>query len=69
MPLARYTRHVAISNRHLLEIGDDHVRFRRKNYREDGSARPKVMRPRPAEFMHRFLLHVLPVAFHSGLSG
>jgi hypothetical protein len=62
--LARYTHRVAISNRRLLEIGDDHVSFRWKDYCEDGSARSKVMRLAPAEFMRRFLLHVLPVGFH-----
>ena len=62
--LARYTHRVAISNRRLLEIGDDHVSFRWKDYREDGSAKSKVMRLAPAEFMRRFLLHVLPAGFH-----
>jgi hypothetical protein len=62
--LARYTHRVAISNRRLLEVGDDHVSFRWKDYREDGSARSKVMRLTPAEFMRRFLLHVLPDGFH-----
>ena len=62
--LARYTHRVAISNRRLLEIGDDHVSFRWKDYREDGSARSKVMRLTPTEFMRRFLLHVLPDGFH-----
>ena len=62
--LARYTHRVAISNRRLIEIGDDHVSFRWKDYREDGSARSKVMRLPPGEFMRRFLLHVLPDGFH-----
>ena len=62
--LARYTHRVAISNRRLLEIGDDHVSFRWKDYREDGKARMKVMRLAPAEFMRRFLMHVLPDGFH-----
>lgn len=62
--LARYTHRVAISNRRLIEIGDDHVSFRWKDYREDGSARSKVMRLAPGEFMRRFLLHVLPDGFH-----
>jgi hypothetical protein len=37
--LARYTHRVAISNRRLIEIGDDHVSFRWKDYREDGSSK------------------------------
>ena len=62
--LARYTHRVAISNRRLLEIGDDHVSFRWKDYRESGKARTKVMRLAPEEFMRRFLMHVLPDGFH-----
>lgn len=62
--LARYTHRVAISNRRLLAIEDDHVAFRWKDYREDGTARSKVMRLAPGEFMRRFLLHVLPDRFH-----
>jgi hypothetical protein len=62
--LARYTHRVAISNRRLIEIGDDHVSFRWKDYREDGSSKSKVMLLAPGEFMRRFLLHVLPDGFH-----
>src|SRR5712672_1994005 len=62
--LARYTHRVAISNRRLIEIGDQHVGFRWKDYREDGSHRSKVMRLAPEEFMRRFLLHVLADGFH-----
>ena len=62
--LARYTHRVAISNRRLLEVGDDHVSFRWKDYREDGKARMKVMRLAPGEFTRRFLMHVLPDGFH-----
>jgi len=53
--LARYTNRVAISN---------HVAFRWKDYREDGSYRSEVMPLAPHEFMRRFLLHVLPDGFH-----
>jgi Putative transposase/Transposase zinc-binding domain len=62
--LARYTHRVAISNRRLVEIEDSHVAFRWKDYREDGTARSKVMHLAPGEFMRRFLLHVLPDGFH-----
>jgi Putative transposase/Transposase zinc-binding domain len=62
--LARYTHRVAISNRRLVEIGDQYVSLRWKDYREDGSHRSKVMRLTPEEFMRRFLLHVLPNGFH-----
>ena len=62
--LARYTHRVAISNRRLIAIDDTHVSFRWKDYRDNGSRNPKVMRLAPGEFMRRFLLHVLPDGFH-----
>jgi hypothetical protein len=60
--LSRYTHRVAISNSRLLEITDEHVAFRWKDYRAKG--RSKIMRLSPAEFMRRFLMHVLPDGFH-----
>lgn len=62
--LARYTHRVAISNHRLVAIDDTHVSFRWKDYRDNGRTRSKVMRLAPAEFMRRFLLHVLPDGFH-----
>ena len=61
---ARYTHRVAIGNNRLVDVDDRHVTFRWKDYRETGSSQPKVMRLPPAEFMRRFLLHVLPDGFH-----
>jgi Putative transposase/Transposase zinc-binding domain len=60
--LARYTHRVAISNSRLLSISEGQVRFRWKDYRQDG--KPKVMTLAAGEFMRRFLLHVLPGGFH-----
>jgi hypothetical protein len=59
--LARYTHRVAISNRRILEVSDDHVRFTWKDYRSGGQKR--VMRLETTEFVRRFLLHVLPRRF------
>jgi Putative transposase/Transposase zinc-binding domain len=61
---ARYTHRVAIGNSRLVEIGDNHVAFRWKDYRETGRTRAKVMQLGVDEFIHRFLLHVLPDGFH-----
>jgi putative transposase/transposase-like zinc-binding protein len=58
--LGRYTHRVAIANSRLVAITDDAVSFLWKDYRQDG--RRKVMTLEPAEFMRRFLLHVLPPA-------
>ena len=62
--LARYTHRVAISNSRLVNLTDEHVGFRWKDYREDGVARSKIMRLPVGEFIRRFLLHVLPNGFH-----
>src|SRR5271166_6197431 len=62
--LARYTHRVAISNRRLLALDERGVTFRYKDYRQDGAARYQPMTLAPAEFIRRFLLHVLPKGFH-----
>lgn len=59
--LARYTHRVAISNRRLLSMDADMVRFRWKD-RAHGN-RDKVMQLEVCEFIRRFLLHVLPKGF------
>ena len=67
--LGGYTHRVAISNNRLVSLTDDHVRFRYKDYAHGN--RRKVMALDPAEFIRRFLLHVLPTGFmrirHYGL--
>jgi hypothetical protein len=62
--LSRYTHRVAISNRRLIAADDGGVSFRWKDYRIDGPERWKTMTLPPAEFIRRFLLHVLPKGFH-----
>jgi len=62
--LARYTHRIAIANSRLLEVDDNHVSFRWRDYRENGEHKGKVMRVDAGEFMRRFLLHVLPDGFH-----
>ena len=62
--LARYTHRVAISNRRLVAVDETHVRFRWKDYRENGGSRSNVMRLAAGQFMRQFLLHVLPDGFH-----
>ena len=67
--LGHYTHRVALSNERLLSLDDGLVRFRWKDY-ADGD-RPKVMALPAAEFIRRFLLHVVPDRFvrirHFGL--
>jgi hypothetical protein len=62
--LARYTHRVAISDSRLVCLDDKGVTFRWKDYRADGPARRKLMTLAPAEFIRRFLIHVLPTGFH-----
>ena len=62
--LARYTHRVAISNSRLLQLDDDRVSFRWKDYRENSQDCRKVMSLAVGEFIRRFLLHVLPNGFH-----
>jgi Putative transposase/Transposase zinc-binding domain len=62
--LARYTHRVAIMNNRLLDLDETHVSFRWKKARRGGGHKSKVMRLEIAEFMRRFLLHVLPNGFH-----
>jgi hypothetical protein len=67
--LGRYSHRVAISNNRLRELDDTHVAFEWKDYAAKGQR--KVMRLSIAEFIRRFLLHVLAKGFvrirHYGL--
>jgi predicted Zn-ribbon and HTH transcriptional regulator len=56
--LARYTHRVAISNHRILDVRDGHVRFSYHD-RSRGNVL-RTMRLPAAEFIRRFLLHVLP---------
>jgi hypothetical protein len=59
--LARYTHRVAISNHRIVNVTDDAVSFRWKDYRHGSAIRTLTL---PAEeFLRRFLLHVLPKRF------
>jgi hypothetical protein len=66
--LARYTHRVAISDSRLMAMDDHAIRFRWKDYRTadpaTGAVKIKTMALSPAEFLRRFLLHVLPSGFH-----
>jgi putative transposase/transposase-like zinc-binding protein len=62
--VGRYTHRVAISNQRLLDMDDGQVRFRYKDYRAKPAPTPKTMTLDAAEFIRRFLLHVLPAGFH-----
>jgi hypothetical protein len=62
--LSRYTHRVAIANSRLIACDRTAVTFRWKDYRAEGRDRQKVMTLSIAEFIRRFLIHVLPSGFH-----
>ena len=67
--LSRYTHRVAISNNRLTNIGAETVTFRARDNYHPG--RHRFITISAPEFIHRFLLHILPARFvkirHFGL--
>lgn len=64
--IGRYSHRVAISNRRLLESNSHNVRFSYKDYqghRKGGDLHKEMTLP-AAEFIRRFLLHILPKGFN-----
>lgn len=62
--LSRYAHPVAISNSRLISANANTVPFQWKDYRIKSDNRHGVMRLSTAEFIRRFLIHVLPDRFH-----
>ncbi len=58
--LARYVYRVALSQRDILRHEPNRITVR---YRKSGTNAPRTMRLEPAEFIRRFLQHVLPSGF------
>jgi hypothetical protein len=59
--LARYIHRVAISNHRILNINDQTVTFKAKDYKDNG--RIKVISLDGVEFLRRYCLHILPYRF------
>jgi len=59
--LARYTHRVAISNHRIVSVTQSQVRFRWKDYANHHKKRTMTLDG--AEFLRRFLQHVLPKGF------
>lgn len=59
--LGRYTHKVAISNHRIVEVSDQQVHFRYKDYRNGGQVRTMQLINR--EFVRRFAQHILPRRF------
>ena len=60
--LGRYTHRVAISNSRISHVENGKVTFRYKNYQMRGSQ--QIMTISCAEFVRRFMMHVLPDGFY-----
>lgn len=59
--LGRYTHRIAIANSRLVSVSATTVSFKCKDYRDNNTE--KVMTLDIAEFLRRFMLHVLPRGF------
>ena len=59
--VGKYTHRVAISNRRIVDVRENSVAFKWRDYRDAGSM--KTMTLSAAEFMRRYLLHVIPKGF------
>jgi len=59
--LARYVYRVAINRHRIVAMDDSHVSFK---YKHHDTGEWKTSRITGAEFIRRFLLHVLPKGFH-----
>jgi hypothetical protein len=59
--LARYTHRVAISNRRIISVTNQHVSFRYRDRRRADAMRTMTLEG--TEFLRRFLLHLLPKGF------
>jgi hypothetical protein len=59
--LGRYTHRIAISNSRILEVNDNGITFRVKDYKKQGMQSQVTLTP--AEFIRRFLMHILPKGF------
>lgn len=59
--LGRYTHRVALTNNRILDVSEDNVTFKWRDYRDNHKS--KVMTLDAEEFIRRFLLHVLPKRF------
>lgn len=59
--LARYIHRIAISNHRILNVNNQKVTFRLKDYENGGKS--KVLTLDGVEFLRRFCLHILPHRF------
>lgn len=59
--LGRYTHRVALSNSRIISIENGYVTFKYRDYKDNNKW--KIMTVSAAEFIRRFLMHILPPRF------
>ena len=59
--ISRYTHKIAISNHRIIDIDENNVKFKYKDYADDSKI--KEMKISNYEFMRRFLMHIIPKRF------
>ena len=59
--LGQYIHRVAISNHRIIEVNDHHVRFKLKDYQDQGKEKCATLTGE--EFLRRFCPHILPSGF------
>jgi len=59
--LGQYTHRTAISNQRIIDVSGDEVLFYAKDYRDNATV--KKARLKGAEFLRRFIQHILPKGF------
>ncbi|NSA89667.1 hypothetical protein DZC18_004266 [Clostridium beijerinckii] len=59
--LGRYTHRVAISDNRIIKVDNEKVVFKWRDYKDKN--KEKVMSLKPAEFIRRFTMHILPDRF------
>lgn len=60
--LGRYSHRVAISNNRLVNMQNNKITFRYKNYKDKGNS--QLITIGCVEFARRFLMHILPFGFY-----
>jgi hypothetical protein len=59
--IGRYSHRVAITNRRITAVDEQHVSYTYKDYKDEGKT--KTMRLTGEEFLRRFTQHILPPGF------
>jgi hypothetical protein len=59
--ISRYTHRIAIANSRIMDLNDEKIKFRYKDYSDESKI--KIMELTNVEFMRRFVMHIIPKRF------